>query len=174
MRSELAEDHARLSAEAFSAAMLGRDFDSLRAMLANDVTVASPITASFRFRGRDDVIELLRVVREVIDGLEYRPHLAAGNTAVLNFKGRIGTVELEGIDLMRFDERGEVSEFTVFIRPLAGVTALMAALGPPLARPKGRWRALAIKLLAGPLALLTRRSDRLGARLVGRRVESPD
>jgi hypothetical protein len=168
MQAELPEDRALLAADSFAAAMLARDFDAIGALLAADVVVTSPITASFRFRGRDDVLELLRVVREVIEGIEYSPHIAAGNAAALNFRGRVGDVELEGVDLLRLDDDGAVKEFTVFIRPLAGVTALMAALGPPLARPRGRWRAVAIRVLAGPLALLTRRSDRLGARLAGR------
>jgi hypothetical protein len=38
-----------------------------------------------------------------------------------------------GVDHLRFDDAGLVSEFTVLVRPLSGLIALAEAMGPRVA-----------------------------------------
>ena len=47
---------------------------------------------------------------------------------MLAFSARIGDRRLDGIDLLRFDEAGRVSEMAVYIRPLSGLNALAEAM----------------------------------------------
>jgi hypothetical protein len=50
---------------------------------------------------------------------------------VLAFATRVGDRALEGVDIVRFGESGEIVEFTVMVRPYSAATALrerMAAL----------------------------------------------
>lgn len=52
----------------------------------------------------------------------------------------------------------------MFIRPLPGLTAVMATLGPLLARKNGRSRFVAglLRAMTKPLAAVTRSGDRVG------------
>ena len=59
------------------------------------------------------------------------------------------------------NDRQQISEITIFFRPLPGLAALTSALAPRLARKHGRVRPLVASLLIGPLGLLTRLGDRL-------------
>jgi hypothetical protein len=76
-------------------------------------------------------------------------------------------VEVEAISLVRFNEQGRIIEFKVFVRPLAGLGTLFAALPPRVsARRRGRlWGALAT-LLTRPLAFALRIADRFAPRFV--------
>jgi hypothetical protein len=147
-------------------AMRGRDFDALRAQLADDVVLNSPITAAFQFRGADEIVELLRTVRDAYETLEYTDVFGSGDTWVQVFRVRVRGQEMEAIDLMRMNADGKVREFTVFFRPLAGLAALTAALAPEVAPTRGR--AAVARALTRPLELMTRSGDRVVARLTGR------
>jgi hypothetical protein len=148
-------------------AMQSRDFEALRDQLADDVVLNSPITSAFQFRGADEIVELLRTVRDAYETLEYTDVFGSGDTWAQVFRVRVRGQDMEATDLMRIDETGRVREFTVFFRPLAGLAALTAALAPEVAPT--RPRAVAATVLTRPLELLTRSGDRVVARLAGRR-----
>jgi hypothetical protein len=154
-------------------AMLARDFDALGEGFAPDVVLHSPITGLFRFEGREEVLALLRVVRETVADLEYPHAFGSGDEGTLIFRARLGKLELEGSDLMRFDEQGRVREFRVFIRPLPALAALAGALAPALARRRSRARALLLRLLLAPLVIVIRAGDALGVRLVEPAIRRP-
>lgn len=155
-------------AEPVAAAMRNGDFTALRDALAPEVVLVSPITGSFRFEGRDDVLELLMTVRRTFDDYEYVDVLGGDRAAAVRFRARVGDQPVEGVDLMSFDDGGSVREMTVFIRPLPGLTAVLGALAPQIARPNGHWRAVLARLLTRPLVAITRGGDRVAGRLVGR------
>jgi len=58
---------------------------------------------------------------------------ADGGTVGPVFRARVGTREVEGLDLLRFDEQGKVRELTVMVRPRSALEALFAAVGSRLA-----------------------------------------
>jgi hypothetical protein len=146
--------------------MLRRDFAALRDGLAPDVVLVSPITSTFRFEGRDEVMTVLELVRDTVEGLEYTDAFERGHEGVLAFRARVGSQALEGTDLIRLDEDCRISEIKVFIRPLPALAALAGALGPPLARRRSRARAALLRILVRPLVGFNRFGDALGARLV--------
>jgi hypothetical protein len=151
----------------FQRAFLGRDVDAIAETLAPDVVLNSPIIST-RFRGREEVTHLFSAIFETLDVVGYTDTVE-GEPLVTVFKARIGRQEMEGVDIFRFDEAGKIRELTVLIRPLAGLTALAAALGPRLTR-SSRARAVLVRLLSTPLATITRVADPIAARLVlGRR-----
>jgi hypothetical protein len=157
------------TAQRISDAMVARDFDALRAELAPDVVLNSPITASFKFQGPDEIVELLRIVRDSYEELEYTDVFGSGDTWAQVFRVRIRGQEMEATDIMRLDGEGRVREFTVFFRPLPGLAALTAALAPPLAEKRGgKARGVVARALTAPLVGLTRVGDRVAARLVRR------
>jgi hypothetical protein len=143
------------------AAMRDRDFETFGAALAPDVVLHSPITSSFRFEGRDEVLELVQIVRNALE--DFRPGESFGDqeTQALMFEARIGRQALNGLDVLRFDAEGRVREFRVFIRPLSGLTALMAALAPRIAARRSRLVAAAIRPPTRLQLLLARTGDRI-------------
>jgi len=147
-------------------AMQARDFDTLGDLLADDVVLNSPITAAFQFHGRDEIVELLKAVRDVYETLDYTAIFGSGDTWAQVFSATVRGQSMQGTDIMRLDEAGRVIEFTVFFRTLPGLATLTAALGPAVAPT--RPRAMALGVLSAPLAAATRLGERLVPRIVGR------
>jgi hypothetical protein len=48
---------------------------------------------------------------------------------ILEFSAAVGDRELKGVDLIRFDEAGKITEFEVMVRPLSGLQALGTEMG---------------------------------------------
>jgi SnoaL-like domain len=162
----MAAGAAQSEAHPLRVAMETRDFDAVARALAPDVVLHSPITASFTFRGRDEVRSLLENVRGVFDELHYVHDFGSRELRVLVFEARVGRERIEGADTLLLDEEGLVREITVFIRPLPGLVAFAATLAPQLAGRNGRWRSSAVAAALGPLAVMTRVGDVPISRLV--------
>ena len=118
-------------------AIEARDLDALSALLAEDVVFNSPV-AFHQYTGRATVTELLRNVMEVFTDFHYVDELVGDGSHALIFSAGVGGRTVLGLDHLRFDADGLVSEFTVMVRPLSGVIALAEAMGPRVAHlPKG-------------------------------------
>ncbi len=110
-----------------------RDLDALTSALAPNVVFRSPVV--YRpYEGREITARILEAVTRVFDDFEYVRRFEAEKGAALIFKARVGDREVDGLDLLRFDDDGLVSELTVMVRPLSGVQALAAAMGEELER----------------------------------------
>jgi len=57
---------------------------------------------------------------------------ADGLNVVLEFSARVGDKGVKGIDFIRFDEDGLITDFEVMMRPMNGVQALAAEMGARL------------------------------------------
>jgi SnoaL-like domain len=153
-------------AGAFRRAFEARDMAALADALAPGVVLHSPITSSFRFEGRDEVAALLGTVSEVLEDFHYLHEFGDADVGALVFEARVAGQQLQGTDILNFDEQGRVSEIRVFVRPLAGLTAFARELAPRLARRRGRAPAFAVARMLGPVALGTRLGDVPASRLV--------
>jgi ketosteroid isomerase-like protein len=131
------------------------------ACLAPDVTVISPLTAQFRFHGRDQALEMLSAAFEVITGIRFHTEVGDATTRALFYHAHAGKQALEEAQLLRLDAAGQIAELTLFGRPLPGLTAVMAEIGPRLLRRQNR-PALArvVTLATAPLAAMTRLGER--------------
>jgi hypothetical protein len=74
------------------------------------------------------VSEILSAVTRVFEDFRYVDHFERDGGAALIFKARVGDRELDGLDLIAYDEEGLVKELTVMIRPLSGILALAEAM----------------------------------------------
>jgi hypothetical protein len=87
---------------------------------------------------------ILNTVVRVFEDFAYQRELAStdGTDVVLEFSARVGDRQLKGIDMIRFDETGLITDFEVMIRPMSGLQALGEEMGrrlaPQLAAIKGR------------------------------------
>ena len=120
-----------MSAESFQSAVLAGDEGALREALAADVVFRSP--AVFKpYEGREATMLVLRAVSNVFEDFRYEDRFEGDDGDVLLFAARVGDRELNGIDLLRFDDEGKIRELTVMIRPLSGLTALVEAMAREL------------------------------------------
>ncbi|MDX6659507.1 MAG: hypothetical protein QOJ55_329 [Solirubrobacteraceae bacterium] len=131
-----------LLSDSFRAAVEARDHPGMVDALAGGVIFSSPV--SFRpFEGRDTVGQVLGAVLETFEDFRYTDELAGETAHALVFRARVGDKQVEGIDLLRFDGDGKISDFTVLVRPLSAAIALAEAMGPKVAHLKGAPRASA-------------------------------
>lgn len=136
-----------MSHEAFRTAMERHDPALIRAMLADDVVVHSPVTAR-PFAGKDLVARLLQHARAGVDDFAYTDEVLGDGVAGLVFRGRVKGRPAEGLDLIRFDDEGQVRDLTVMIRPLFAAAAF------------NEWMAPFVGELAGPNPGVPAQSDR--------------
>jgi hypothetical protein len=116
----------------FRAAVESKDFALLGATLAPDVHFRSPVVFA-PYEGRESVSALLRVVGEVLaPALEYQWQVQDGNREVLCFTSRVGDRDVEGVDLLRYDDQGLVGELVVMMRPASALLAVRDAVGARL------------------------------------------
>ena len=99
-----------------------RDPAGLSELLADDVVFHSPIvhtpqegrartsmylTGAMHVLGNDD----FTYVREVVDG----------PNAVLEFTTTIDGIQVNGVDMIEFNDEGQISDFQVMLRPMKGI-----------------------------------------------------
>jgi hypothetical protein len=110
-----------------------KDLDGLARLLAEDVSLGAPPYWP-RFEGRAQAHHLLGLILDTIEGFSYRREWSHGSELALEFTGRVGELELQGIDLVSLDERFVVSRLDVLIRPANAVESLREIIAPQMAR----------------------------------------
>jgi len=117
----------------FRKAIEAGDLEHLMSAFADDAVLHSPITFE-PFEGRHAIRTLLGIVMEVFQDFRYTDELVgADGTIALIFRTRVCDREVEGIDVVRFDETGRIRDLTVMVRPRSGVEALLGEVAPRLA-----------------------------------------
>jgi hypothetical protein len=113
-------DHAR-----FRRGVESKDVRVMMEAFADGAVLHSPIT--FRpFEGREAIARLLGILMQVFQDFRYTDELTAEDgTKALIFRTRVGDRDVEGLDLIRFDEAGLIRDFTVMVRPRSAVEALL-------------------------------------------------
>ncbi len=108
-----------------------QDEQILSEILANDAKFYSPFV--WKPKNKVDGLMILATVVEVFEDFRYTREMTGINSCGLEFAARIGEVSLEGIDLIEFDESGQIIEFKVMIRPANALAALGAKMTEKLA-----------------------------------------
>ena len=122
-----------MRSDSFKAAVQSWDHDAMEAALAPEVTFNSP--AVFKpYEGREATMVVLEAVSRVFEDFRYLDSFEGEDGEVLLFAARVGDRELNGIDMLRFDDDGRVRELSVMIRPFSGLRALLEAMGRELER----------------------------------------
>jgi hypothetical protein len=120
------------TATRFRAAVEQGNIDALGELLAPEVVFHSPVTFH-PFVGREAVTRLLNEVGQVFEDFRYTRELAGERAHALIFAARVGDRELEGLDLLRFDEQGRIADFTVMLRPLSALVPFAQAMSERVA-----------------------------------------
>jgi len=116
-----------MSHEAFRLAVEDHDLHQIAASLAEEVVLHGPGT-NRPFHGRAMVAALIYAAREVLREFVYTDELLGDGVAGLVFRANVGEKRAEGVDIVRLDRAGLVSDLTVMIRPLSAVIAFTAAM----------------------------------------------
>ena len=108
-----------------------QDLDALDAILAEAPTLGAPPYWQ-KLAGRDVVHHLLGIIIRTIDAFTYHREWIDGRELALEFTGRVGGMDLQGIDLVTIDEAGQLLNIDVMIRPINAVEALMERVTPQM------------------------------------------
>jgi hypothetical protein len=116
-----------MRSDAFRAAAEAKDFGQADGLFAENAKFRSPMVFK-PYEGRDTIKVILGAVVQVFEDFRYIAHVETGDTAVLEFEARVGDRELQGVDVLRFNEDGTIAELTVMVRPMSGLAALGEAM----------------------------------------------
>jgi ketosteroid isomerase-like protein len=112
-------------------ALEAKDAAAVETLLAEDVVFRSP--ALFKpYAGRAATMDFIQAAMETFEDFRYVRTFTEddGRGQVLMFTASVAGRELEGADVVSFDEAGLVSEFRVMIRPMTGLRSLAEAMAP--------------------------------------------
>lgn len=102
-----------------------RDVGVMMEAFADGAVLHSPITFK-PFEGKEAIARLLGILMQVFQDFRYTDELTAEDgTKALVFRTRVGDREVEGLDLIRFDDAGLIRDFTVMVRPRSAMEALL-------------------------------------------------
>ena len=109
-----------------------RDAGVLREMIVEDAVFSSPAVHAPQ-EGRDTVVAYLSAALVVLGPtLTYHDTWTRENDAVLRFTAEVGGKEIEGIDMITWDDDGMIVSFTVMVRPIRGLEAVIEAMAKQL------------------------------------------
>lgn len=107
-----------------------RDMSILNELLAEEVIFRSPV-AFQPYPGKQLVFFILTNVIQVFENFTYHREFISedGNNVVLEFSANVGDKKLKGVDMIQFNEEGQMIDFEVMIRPKSGLEALAVQMG---------------------------------------------
>ena len=111
-------------------------------LLADDVVFYSPIVYTPQ-RGKEITTLYLQAAGVALPGegegsFRYTKQVAAGDTAVLEFETTVAGKYVNGVDIIRCNDAGQIVEFRVMIRPLQAVNAVHEQMRAQLELLQGR------------------------------------
>lgn len=110
------------------------DPSGLDELLADDVVFISPVVHRPQV-GKDLAKKYLGAAFEVFfsAGFRYVREIVGVSDAMLEFETQIDGVSVNGVDIIKWNDRGQIIEFKVMIRPLKAITAVHERMGVLLA-----------------------------------------
>lgn len=102
-----------------------RDPAGLDALLADDVVFHSPVVHTPQ-AGKALTRMYLQAAFQVLnnDEFHYVGEWHNANSAVLEFRTVVTGIEIDGIDMITWNEDGRITEFKVMVRPLKAINLL--------------------------------------------------
>jgi hypothetical protein len=111
-----------------------RDPAGLDALLADDVVFRSPAVHRPQ-EGKDLTAAYLSAAITVLGStLRYVEQWWSESSAVLEFEAEVDGRTVHGVDMLRWGPDGRLTSFTVMVRPLRGLEALIVAMAAELTR----------------------------------------
>ena len=114
-----------------------RDMAALNTLLDDDVVFHSPVVHMPQ-RGKAITTRYLTGAMQVLNNASFRyvREVIGAHDAVLEFSTEIDGIQINGIDLIRWNDAGLITDFKVMVRPLKAVQLLHQQMGAMLDRLK--------------------------------------
>ena len=109
-----------------------RNTEGLDPLLADNVAIYSPVVHTPQI-GKVIALKYLRAARHVFgnESFRYVRELTGPRDAALEFEVEIDGIEVNGVDMITWNDDGRIVEFKVFVRPLKAINLIhqkMAAM----------------------------------------------
>jgi len=120
-----------------------KDFEKLEKLMAFDVSFISPVVYNIK-ADKNVVLHICKWIIDIIKGFNYTQEFYNYDelSLTLLFQGKIAEkdtgrlIEIQGVDLIKLNEKGQVTELRVMMRPLRSVLALREEMGKRLLSAK--------------------------------------
>lgn len=111
----------------------GHDPAGLHAMLAPDAVFHSPVVHTPQ-KGAAKVFAYLHAAAHVFDNTEftYVRTIVQDKEAMLEFTAVKDGIQLNGVDIIRWNEEGLITDFKVMVRPLKAINLLWQSMAAML------------------------------------------
>ena len=121
--------------QAWHALMQSRDMTALANLLADEVVFHSPVVHTPQL-GKAITLKYLQGAMGVLNNgqFHYLREIIGERDAVLEFATEIDGVQINGVDLIRWNDDGQIVDFKVMVRPLKAINLLHLKMGEMLAR----------------------------------------
>jgi hypothetical protein len=135
-----------------------RDLAPFEALLADDVVFQSPAVHAPQ-PGKPIVAKYLRAAMSVLNNgtFRYLDEWHGERSAILEFEATIDGISINGIDLIRWNEAGQVVNFKVMVRPMKALnlvahnSARRRSIVTAWGRRSGQTATVRYRRLRGPL-----------------------
>ncbi len=107
---------------------------ALDELLAEDAVFYSPAVFTPQ-QGRAKTAMYLNAAAKVFGGTDFRyvEQWYGESSAILEFTATLDGIVVDGIDMIHWNEKGEIASFKVMIRPLKGLQAVIPRMAELLA-----------------------------------------
>jgi ketosteroid isomerase-like protein len=114
-----------------------RDHKALNTLLAEDVVLLSPVVHT-PIAGKKMVTLYLTAALHTFanETFTYVRELADADTAILEFTTTVDGIVVNGVDMIRWNDAGQITEFKVMVRPLKAVNIIHQKMGDMLNKLK--------------------------------------
>lgn len=100
-----------------------KDLKSLNELISDRITFYSPVVFKPK-NTKEEAMFVLSNVIEVLTEFKYHREFFDGHNWALEFSAVVNGKSVKGIDLIEFNDAGQIVNFEVLIRPLSGLIAL--------------------------------------------------
>jgi len=138
MAGTTASDGMPAPVAAWHALAAARDASRLSDLIAEDCVFRSPAVHTPQ-EGKALTLAYLTAAIEVLGPtLTYVREWYAEDSAVLEFRAELDGLSVHGVDMLTWGSDGLLTEFTVMVRPVKGLQALMEQMVQQLGRQQSR------------------------------------
>jgi ketosteroid isomerase-like protein len=119
-------------------AVARNDIRLVEALLADDAVFMSPAVHTPQ-QGKAQVLQYLGAAMRVLntEHFKYVGEWRSERSAVLEFETDIGGVYVNGVDMIHWNEAGQITVFKVMLRPLKALNTMVALMMEQFKKPGG-------------------------------------
>lgn len=119
--------------ESWHKVMVSGDVSTLPELLHDDAVFHSPVVHTPQI-GKAKVMMYLSAAATVFDDTQftYTREIISQDYAMLEFTSVVEGIEINGVDIITWDENGKITDFKVMVRPVKAVNKLWEKMGEML------------------------------------------